>query len=331
MTIQRKYNFNPGQIIQSAQVNDEFDQLVSTLNNYVVDANFSSNTVVNDGDVVNAISALDSFLASNPPGGILVYNFSKNAIIHPIARTSKHIKLCATESNPIIVSDSNNVFMETMDYECNISDGNCFSDIYIENQDALPPIVPGTKRIKVVSKESGTQPYQTTPDEGQILIGSVYVYNGDLIGIHSLEEPNTTTYHEAIWGLNNELNVPLTTDPIIVATCYIPIFVKSLVQYSVKTQVHTNGPQDEWNYMFYVKKNGRNDHYYQERVPALLHGNVGNTGRMCVDRSHDLEPGFYTYDFAAEIYSVESCNILLNRIYAHFVVRPSHICFMANG
>lgn len=330
MTIQRLYNFNPGQIIQSAQVNDEFDQLVSAMNNYVIDANYSSNSVVNDGDVVSAISAIDSYLADNPPGGILTQNYSRNAIICPRSRNSRWIQLRGTPGNPIIVSKPDGAFMENITVELYISDGNTFNDIYIQNETTLPAIVPGTKRIKLVAKNSGSAPYQTYASEGQHLIGSVYVYNGTLIGIHNLETPNTATYHEAIWGLNNELNALLTETPVIVATCRIPVFVQSVVQYTVKTQVYTTGESLEWNYMFYVKKNGNNDHYYQERVPALPNGMVGNTGRVCVDRSYDVVPGLYTYDFAGEIYSSESAFIFLNRLYAHFVVRPSHICFKAN-
>lgn len=330
MNINRLYTFTPGEVIQSSQVNAELDQIVNTINAYALNGNYTSNNFIADGDVISAISTLDEFLAS---GGVVGRNSSQNAIIKLQNTDARIIGLAATTERPIVFSCEGSVFYETENVELTLSADNGFSDIYIEEDTSKTPTITGTKRIKVVAKASGTCPYTTCSITGQYLIGSTSVYSNRIRGIHSLEVPNTPTYHSATWGDGNAFDHTLsTTFSFSTKKAYVPVFVNSTIFYNVKTYYKTNGSGLSWNFDFYIRRNGSTDHYSRERIHPLSPSDLeGRTNRMTADRAYEISPGLYTFEYGGKMNTEDDprCTITIFWLYAHFQVYPSHISFKA--
>ncbi|MEW5820330.1 MAG: hypothetical protein AB1782_09080 [Cyanobacteriota bacterium] len=329
MTLNRLYNFTPGQVIQSSQVNAEFDQIISSLNTYCVDANFTSNNVVSDGDIVCALSALDSFIGNNP----VSKNYLKNAVINLYNHNGRTLKLYGSSSNPIIISKGTYCFYEESEVSLDLT-SSYFNDIYVEEDTSKTPIITGTKRIKLIAKSADQTPYSTTASSGQHLIGCAYVYNSKVMGIHSLEEPNNPSYHEGVWGLGDEFNFQITSTTLSYSTkkCYVPVFVDSTILYHIKYYFHKYGSAacDAINFYFYVKRNGAVDHYTEERIPPLtVSSAIYRSGRTTVDRVYNITPGVYTFEFGGMLGNDDTTPspVEIERLYSHFQVYPKSICF----
>lgn len=336
MTLNRLYNFTPGQTIQSAQVNSEFDQLITTVNTNVLNADFTTNNVVADGNIVTAVSAIDQYLGDNPPGGALAYNSSKNVVLHYNDHASRVIKLCGSDYNKIVLLKNGEAFLENTEVTLTLPSTEAFYDIYVEEETSASPLTTGTKRIKLAYKSAGTTPYSTTADSGQYLIGSTYIYDSRLFGIHSLETPNAPTYHSSTWvtsGNYFDFTLSSQTPSYSTKTSKIPIFVSSAMQYSIQTQYYTSGAGDAWNFTFRILYDDNLDMYSRERVhPLDPSTNVGRTARTYTDRKWYLTPGVHEFKFGGELGDDDAskCNIVIQSLYALYVVYPQNVAFDAD-
>lgn len=338
MTLNRQYNFTPGSVIQSAQVNAEFDQLISALNTFVVDANFTSNRFVSDGDIVSAISALDANMVDSVPENYLAYNYSKGLIIKKDTGNEYTVKIEASASNKIIFAKTPDIFIEDANKTLNVSTvgNNQFVDIYIENDTGDTPVIQGTYPIKLVGKASGTIAYSTSASAGQYLIGSVYIKNTKIIGVNSLEIGNTFNYHNAIWGTEDPFSFTINSTSITYSTkcCYIPVFIPSSISYRIETQNVSVTGGSRWNFDIFVKKDTVASHYIGERLqPLVPDTDHGKTTRVLIDRDDSITSGLYTYYFGGRLGSDDAnpCQIEIKWLYAHFIVHPTYTSFDAKA
>lgn len=331
MTLYRQYIFSPGQIIQSTQVNAEFDQLISAFNSHAYDADFGSNNFISNGDIITAITNLDAKLAG---GGFLGYNYSKNNILKP-GSNEYSVRIEASPANMSIFTKNSSVFLEDAYKSLDVSTvgNNQFIDIYIEEDTGDSSVVSGTKPIKLIGKAAGSTAYSTSPSTGQYLVGCAYIKDSKIIGIHSLESPQTFNYHYAVWGSSDPYSFTLTTTLAYSSKAiYVPVFIPSSISYRVETQVTTSGDGLAWNYDIYMKRDSSVTHYIRERVPPLSPAtNSGRTTRVMVDMETNTPSGLYTYVFGGKLNTDETsrCSITLNWVYGHFVVHPNFTAFNA--
>lgn len=336
MTLNRLYNFSPGQTIQSAQVNSEFDQLITTVNTNVLDANFATNNIVTDGNIVTAVAALDSYLGDNPPGGAIAYNFSRNVILHYEDLSTRVVKLQGSDLNKIVFAKNTDIFLENTVVSMTLPSSEGFHDIYIEEETLNTELIQGAKRIKLNYKFADTTPYSTTPDAGQYVVGCAYIYDSRLFGLHSLETPNVPTYHSSSWVTTGDYfdhTLSSTTATYSTKTSKIPVFVNSAMQYSVQTQCYTTGAGTVWNFAFRILLDGALDFISYERVPPLDPStDMGRTGRTYVDRKLSLAPGVHEFEYGGNLGTddVSKCNIVIEKLYAMIVVYPQNVSFDAD-
>lgn len=336
MTLNRLYNFSPGQTIQSAQVNAEFDQLITTVNTNVLDANFATNNIVADGNIVTALGALDSYLGDNPPGGAMAYNFSRNVILQYDDLSTREVKLKGSDLNKIVLAKNADIYLENTEVSITLPTSEGFHDIYIEEETSYSELIQGAKRIKLATQFADTTPYSTSPSAGQILIGSAYIYDSRLFGLHSLETPNAPSYHSSSWaGSGNYFDHTLssTTDSYSTKTSRIPVFVDSAVQYNVQTQIYTTGSGTAWNFNFKILLDSTLDFMSKERVhPLDPSSDSGRTGRTYVDRKLTLSPGVHEFEYGGALGDddVSKCTIIIEKLYAMFAVYPQNLSFDAD-
>lgn len=336
MTLNRLYSFSPGQTIQSAQVNSEFDQLINTINTNVLDANFSTNNIVADGNIVTALGAIDSFLGDNPPGGPMAYNFSRNVILHYEDLTTRVVKLVGSDLNKIVFAKNTDAFLENTEVSITLPSSEGFHDIYLEEETLINPLIQGTKRVRLSYQFADTTPYSTTPEEGQYIIGCAYIHDSRIFGLHSLETPNAPTYHSSSWVTTGDYfdhTLSSTTATYSTKTSKVPVFVNSALQYSIQTQIYTTGSGTVWNFSFRVLLDEILDFISSERVPPLdPSSNVGRTGRTYVDRKLLLTPGVHEFKYGGNLGTDDAskCTIVIEKLYAMFVVYPQNVSFDAN-
>ncbi|MGD9580680.1 MAG: hypothetical protein AB7V50_04865 [Vampirovibrionia bacterium] len=336
MTLNRLYNFSPGQTIQSAQVNAEFDQLITTVNSNVLDANFSSNNIIADGNIVTALGTLDSYLGDNPPGGVIAYNYSRNVIFNCDDYTTRVIYLNGSDINKIVFSRDTDAFLDNTIISLTLPTSEGFHDIYIEEDTLNIPLIDATKRIKLVSKFADDTPYSTSADSGQYIVGCAYIYDDKILGYHCLETPSSTTFSSSAWSTDgNFFNLTLSSTATVYSSniCMLPIFVPSAVQYSVQTQYYTTGSGDTWNFNFRIKYDEILDFFSTERLPTLdPSSDMGRTGRTFSDRRLYATPGVHEIKFGGELGSDDTykCNVVIEKLYALFLIYPMTNAFKAN-
>lgn len=322
MTLNRLYNFSAGQVIQSQQINEELNQLTNSLNNNVLNANFSSNNIVSDGSIVSAISALDS----SGLGGAISNNYSKGVILQKEGTSS--IKLAASSSEKIVFSKGSSIYIEDSTKTLNVASvsNNTFVDIYIEEDTSDSPIVLGTLPIKLVGKSSGGSAYNTSPGAGQHLIGSVYIKNSVIIGTHSLETIDKANYHYAVWG-NTDLfdyEISSTTASYSTKCCYVPVFIDSNIYFNVSTHLYSSTSGARWNFEVCIKRDSTTSYYISERIQAFSDGALMRTARNLSDVDVNLPSALYTYYFGGRQLTEDAsrCNITIHRLYSNFFVQP---------
>lgn len=125
-------------------------------------------------------------------------NFSKNVILR---KDGTDIVIEGSSTQPIKLCTDGITFYDdtdiTLDLTTAVEDpelsgaylGDQFFDIYIEEDTTRDPIAPNTQRIKLTAQASGTAAYSTTAGASQYNIGSAYLKDGAVIGVHSLYIP----------------------------------------------------------------------------------------------------------------------------------------------
>lgn len=329
MSLNRLYNFTPGQIIQSSQVNGEFDQLVSAVNNYCIDAQFSSHNTVSDGSIVDAISALDAMMSP------LAYNYSK-AIVIEKASTGK-VRISASSGKKAIFARDQDIYIEDGVKEVSASTAGVgqFVDIFLTEDIGDSPAISGSKPIALVAKSSGTAPYDTTASAGEYMVGSCYVTTeGKVLSVHSLENPYAPVHYFANWDQNEPFNFIIDSTGTSYANdkpILIPVFVPSHISYAISMYLHTSQACDSWNYEIYVKRNTVIDNIIKERVPPLNpSSNVGRIHPTLIDSAETVvNPGIYTFLLGGKQAGDDVYKAIFNlyEVYSQFKVVPSACSF----
>jgi hypothetical protein len=342
MTLNRLYNFVAGQVIQSQQVNAELDQIISSLNTYVVNANFNSNNYIADGDIVSAISALDSQIAGENSGAV-AYNYSKGLILQQHSANEYTICIKGSAANLIIFMKDQKAFIEDGTKTLNLSTlgTNQFIDIYIEEDTSDSPAIADTLPIKLTGKGSGSTPYNTSPSSGQYLAGCAYLKNIDgegnrIIGIQSLEKPDVPTNHWSLWHTSNPFNHQLNSSSFTYSSkcSYIPVFVDSSIIYNVTMEVNSvSGSNGErYNYTVKLKRDSSGTAFFSIREKSI--DTYGTVARDVLNISDidNVSPGIYTYYYGGCINTGEDSNISNMNIHylaAQFKVQPRYLTFKA--
>lgn len=214
---------------------------------------------------------------------------------------------------------------------------NQFIDIYIEEDTLDTPVIPTTKPIKMIGKAGGLKPYNnTSASAGQFIVGSVYIKNGKIIGVHVLATPDRDNYLMAMWPNSDPFEFLINSSTLAYSTkeIYIPVFVPSTVEYEINTQLTTSGSGVAWNFDIYLKNNLVLSHYIRSRLPTLA--TSSNAGRLSVNlikKDSVTESGLYTYQLGGKLNTDDSpvCNVTINQVYGNFIVHPQMNVFNARA
>jgi hypothetical protein len=335
MTLNRLYNFIAGQIIQSGQVNAEFNQILSAINNYVLEANFTSNTVVSDGNVIAAISALDTQVGELLPA-IISKDYSGGVILKKSSINDYTIALEGSATNRIYLLKETDAFVEdaTKTLDLALLGTDQFIDIYIEEDTLDVPAISSTKPVKLTGKSSGSLPYQTSASTGQYLVGCAYLKDfgssvNKIIGIHSLERYYENINYWSLWDDSNAFDHIIAQNYYTYSSkcSYVPVFINSGMTCTAIMEVNSiSGSSGErYNYSISIKKNSTEASVYSVREKAI--DSIGTLSRKILPVSYHetLTPGIYTFYYGGKLNTGEDSsisNMNIHKVSSTFQVQP---------
>jgi hypothetical protein len=200
-----------------------------------------------------------------------LYAMSRQCLIKRDLDNAGIIYIEGSTDAPILYARENRVFIEDNTKTLNLSsEDDGFYAIYIQEDDSDTPVIEGTYPAELFHKAVLT-PLDTLTYSSKYCIGWVYVYSGNIIGVHNLEndlKPVTYSYvdHNFEYEFGDE-NYTFNMEK----TLFVPVFFDSVIDFRFSGKVQSDlTDADYLDVYFAIQKDGSDseihgDHRIRER------------------------------------------------------------------